>query len=176
MAPDLRGHGRSAVYERQQDYAQERIVADMIGLLDALGRERAIWVGHDWGSPVVWNIASHHPDRCDAVASLCVPCHTMEYGLEECLPLVDRSIYPEDEFPAGQWEYLLFYQECFDAATAVLERNPYNTAKLLFRKGDPSGQGKPGGTAMIRKTGGWFGGAGVPLLAAAPLAAALIPA
>ena len=84
----------------------------MIGLLDALGRERAIWVGHDWGSPVVWNIASHHPDRCDAVANLCVPYHTLEYGLEACLPLVDRSDYPEDEFPAGQWEYQLFCYTC----------------------------------------------------------------
>jgi pimeloyl-ACP methyl ester carboxylesterase len=51
--------------------------------VDALGREKAVWVGHDWGSPVVWNLASHHPDRCHAVANLCVPYYTIERGFGE---------------------------------------------------------------------------------------------
>ena len=71
IAPDMRGYGRSSTYPRHEDYAIEEIVADMIELLDAIGAEKAVWVGHDWGSPVVWNVASHHPDRCEAVASLC---------------------------------------------------------------------------------------------------------
>ncbi len=157
VAPDMRGYGRSSVYSRHEDYAQEKIVADMIGLLDALGRERAVWVGHDWGSPVVWNIASHHPERCHAVANLCVPYRTVERGLETLVGLVDRELYPTDEFPAGQWEYQLFYLENFEQARRELEAHPYNTVKLLFRKGDPAGQGKPSGSAMTRKNGGWFG-------------------
>ncbi|MEZ5558089.1 MAG: alpha/beta hydrolase [Pseudomonadales bacterium] len=137
IAPDMRGYGRSSVYPRHEDYAQELVVADMIGLLDALGGERAVWVGHDWGSPTVWNIASHHPDRCHGVANLCVPYFTLERGLDACLPLVNRDIYPESQFPAGQWEYQLFYQEQFEQATRVFGANAYNTVKLLFRKGDP---------------------------------------
>jgi hypothetical protein len=27
----------------------------------------------------------------------------------QTIPLVDRSVYPEAEFPAGQWDYQLFY-------------------------------------------------------------------
>ena len=73
VAPDMRGYGRSSVPGRHGDYAQSEIVADMIDLLDALGRDTAVWIGHDWGSPVVWNIASHHPERIRAVASLCTP-------------------------------------------------------------------------------------------------------
>ena len=73
VAPDMRGYGRSSVYGRHEDYALEEVVADMIELADALGAERAIWVGHDWGSPVIWSIAQHHPGRCHGVASLCVP-------------------------------------------------------------------------------------------------------
>ena len=65
----MRGYGRSSVYSQHAEYAQEHIVRDMIELLDAVGREKAVWVGHDWGSPVVWNLASHHPDRCHAVVS-----------------------------------------------------------------------------------------------------------
>jgi pimeloyl-ACP methyl ester carboxylesterase len=73
IAPDMRGYGRSSVYQRHEDYALEHAVQDMLELLDALGREKAVWVGHDWGSPVVWSMASHHPDRCFGVANLCVP-------------------------------------------------------------------------------------------------------
>ena len=68
IAPDMRGYGRSTVYPRHEDYALMHTVGDMIGLADALGIERAVWIGHDWGAPVVWSIASHHPTRCHAVA------------------------------------------------------------------------------------------------------------
>ncbi|MCK9992948.1 MAG: hypothetical protein Dbin4_01468 [Alphaproteobacteria bacterium] len=54
IAPDMRGYGRSSTYTRHEDYALEHIVTDMIELLDSLGVKKAIWVGHDWGSPVVW--------------------------------------------------------------------------------------------------------------------------
>ena len=117
-------------------------------------------MGHDWGSPVVWDIASHHPDGCHGVASLCIPYLPKGFAPENFLPLVDRALYPENEFPAGQWEYQLFYQENFPAACAAFEANPRNTVKALFRKGDPAARGQPARTALIRKHGGWFGGAG----------------
>ena len=158
VAPDMRGYGRSSVYAQHEDYAQELVVGDMLNLLEALNREQAVWVGHDWGSPTVWNIASHHPQQCRAVASLCVPYWNLERGLEHVIQLVDRAIYPEAEFPAGQWDYQLYYLENFEAATKAFEANPYNTAKLLFRKGDPAGFGKPAATALVRANGGWFGG------------------
>ncbi len=159
VAPDLRGYGRSSVYDRHEDYAQERIVGDMVGLLDALGRERAVWVGHDWGSPTVWNLASHHAERCYGVANLCVPYFTLERGLEPALELVDRDVYPKDRYPAGQWDYQLYYQENFDAARGFFEADPYQAVKLLFRAGDPAGEGQPALTADVRREGGWFGGA-----------------
>jgi len=157
VAPDMRGYGGSTLYALHDDYAQQQVVGDILGLLDALGRERAVFVGHDWGSPTVWSLASHHPDRCHGVASLCVPYFGLERGLDHCMELVDRGIYPEDQFPAGQWDYQLFYQENFERATRMFEANPYNTVKLLFRKGDPGGFGRPAGTSMTRANGGWFG-------------------
>src|SRR5260370_20713596 len=68
IAPDMRGYGRSSVYHTHADYALEQIVQDMLELLDAVGQDKAVWVGHDWGSPVVWSLASHHPDRCHSAA------------------------------------------------------------------------------------------------------------
>jgi pimeloyl-ACP methyl ester carboxylesterase len=160
VAPDMRGYGRSGVYARHQDYALEHIVTDMLELLDGLGREKAVWVGHDWGSPVVWSLASHHPERCFGVANLCVPYLAQGFAPPTLLPLVDRAVYPQAQFPAGQWDYQLFYEEHFDKARAGFEANVGNTVKALFRKGSPNGKGKPSRTAHVRRDGGWFGGAG----------------
>jgi pimeloyl-ACP methyl ester carboxylesterase len=158
VAPDMRGYGRSGLHRRHEDYALEHSAADMMDLLDSLGHEKAIWVGHDWGSPVVWGIASHHPERCHAIANLCVPYVPKGFGPGALMGLIDRSIYPVAEFPAGQWEYQLFYRENFDKAGAVFEANIPATVKALFRKGEPSGKGKPARTAFVRRDGGWFGG------------------
>ena len=157
IAPDMRGYGRSSVYARHEDYALENSVADMIELLDALGAERAIWVGHDWGVPVVWAIAQHYPERCIAIANLCVPYIPEGFTAENVVALANRSIYPEDKFPAAQWDYQLFYRENFARAQAGFEANIRNTVKAMFRVGTPAGKGKPWRLAFIRANGGWFG-------------------
>lgn len=162
VAPDMRGYGRSSVYNQHSDYAQEHIVRDMLDLLDSLGREKAVWVGHDWGSPVVWNIASHHPERCHAVASLCVPYYTIERGLDHTLTLVDRELYPESEYPAGQWDYMRYYEENFEEAIAPLDANVYNFIKLVFRKGNPEREGHRAVTATARRSHGLFGWSEIP--------------
>ncbi len=160
IAPDMRGYGRSSLYQRHEDYALEHAVEDMVELLDALGRDRAIWVGHDWGSPVVWALASHHPERSIAVASLCVPYFAQGFAPESFLPLIDRAIYPEAEYPLGQWDYQEFYAENFERARGAFEANVRNTVKALFRAGNPAALRKPARTATIRRDQGWFGGAG----------------
>lgn len=162
VAPDMRGYGRSSVYIRNEDYAQELIVRDMIELIDSLGRDKAVWVGHDWGSPVVWNMASHHPERCHGVANLCVPYYTIERGLKHTLTLVDRKLYPENEFPYGQWDYMRFYEESFAKAIAETDSNAYRFLKLAFRKGDPAGEGQRAFTANVRQNGGMLGGGQIP--------------
>jgi soluble epoxide hydrolase / lipid-phosphate phosphatase len=157
VAPDLRGYGRSSVYNTHDAYRLEPAVQDMLELIDSIGRDKALWVGHDWGSPVAWSMASHHPERCFGVASLCVPYATVERGLDELIRCVDREIYPLDQYPAGQWEYMRYYEENFSRATAVMDANPRNLIRLIFQKGDPSGAGQPSPTAMVRIMGGWFG-------------------
>jgi pimeloyl-ACP methyl ester carboxylesterase len=159
IAPDMRGYGRSSVYGRHDDYALRHSVRDMLELLDTLGAGKAVWVGHDWGSPVVWSLASHHPDRCLAVVNLCVPYIPGGLAPARTVPLVDRTVYPEATFPAGQWEYQLFYQENFDKARSAFEASVPDTVKALFRKGNPAGKGQPSRTALVRRDGGWFGGA-----------------
>jgi len=162
VAPDMRGYGRSSVHPRHEDYQLRESVADMLELLDHLGRDKAVFVGHDWGAPVVWSLASHHPDRCLAVANLCVPHIPEGFAPKAIIPLADRRLYPEDQFPAAQWDYQLFYEESFEKASAAFEADVEATVKLLFRKGSPEGAGRPAATSMVRKAGGWFGGGPAP--------------
>lgn len=158
IAPDLRGHGRSAFYDRHDAYALQEIVEDMLELLDAIGARKAIWVGHDWGAPVVWNIASHHPEKCIGVAALNLPYRSFDVGVEGMLPLLNRDIYPVGDYPYGNFEYYRYYSEHFDRATQAMEADVDATFKLLFRAGSPDGKGKPTPLSEVRRNGGWFGG------------------
>jgi pimeloyl-ACP methyl ester carboxylesterase len=160
IAPDMRGYGRSSVYARHEDYAQQEVVADMIELADSIGAERSIWVGHDWGSPAVWSMAQQHPERCHGVANLCVPYLPHGFAPENALSYCDRTVYPEDKFPAAQWDYQFFYRENFARAREGFERNVRGTVRVLFRAGTPAGRGKPARTAFVRANGGWFGAGG----------------
>ena len=162
IAPDMRGYGRSTVYPQPSDYALEHSVRDMLELLDTLGQEKAVWVGHDWGSPVVWDIASHYPERCDAVANLCVPYYTLERGLAPVLDLVDRDLYPENELPAGQWDYMLYYEENAAEAISSMDQNVDQVIRALFRKGSPAGEGKRPFTAFARRNHNFFGTTTLP--------------
>ena len=157
VAPDMRGYGGSSVPTATDAYAVRELVADMTELHDTLGGTPTVWVGHDWGSPVAWALASHHADRCRAVASLCVPYLARGFALPNLLPLVDRARYPEDRYPAGQWDYWLFYREHFTQAAKDDEADVAATLAMLYRRGSPDAVGKPAITADIRAKGGWFG-------------------
>ncbi|GAA1259810.1 alpha/beta hydrolase [Kitasatospora nipponensis] len=159
IAPDLRGYGHSTMHQQREAYAQEHLVADMVDLLDGLGREQAVWIGHDWGSATVWGLAAHHPERCAAVASICVPYRTLERGVETLLEHVNRSIYPPDTHPYAQFDYMHYYASEAERAVQVLGARPANTVKAFYRAGNPAAHGKPGLTSAISCNGGWFGGA-----------------
>ena len=73
VALDVRGYGRSSAPPAIEDYRMLRKVADNVALVHALGEERAVVVGHDWGAPIAWNSALLRPDVFRAVAGLSVP-------------------------------------------------------------------------------------------------------
>ena len=67
VAPDVRGYGESDKPYEIEAYSMKNHIADALGILDALGEETAVIVGHDWGAPMAWNSAVLHPDRYRAV-------------------------------------------------------------------------------------------------------------
>lgn len=112
LAPDLRGYGRS---DRPADVAAYRmpaLVGDVVGLLDALGIDRAAVVGHDWGAALAWAVAIAHPDRVDRLAVLSVGhpgANTLAgirqrqlawYMLWFLTPGVAETVLPQDDWAA----------------------------------------------------------------------------
>ncbi len=73
IMPDMIGFGGSSKPEEVEAYSMEALTGNVVGLLDALGIEKAVFVGHDWGGAVAWPLAQKHPDRGLGVASLCTP-------------------------------------------------------------------------------------------------------
>ena len=70
VAPDLRGYGDT---EARGPYDLRTLAADVDGLIDALGHERAVVVGHDWGGVIAWAAAHIHRDRVARLAILNAP-------------------------------------------------------------------------------------------------------
>lgn len=73
VALDMPGYGESSRPADVDRYAAERVVADLLALLDALGEERAVFVGHDFGANLVWELALREPERVEGVVALSVP-------------------------------------------------------------------------------------------------------
>jgi pimeloyl-ACP methyl ester carboxylesterase len=73
IAPDMRGYGQTDRPDPIEQYTLLHLVGDMVGVLDALGIDRAVIAGHDWGAPVAWHSALLRPDRFRAVIGLSVP-------------------------------------------------------------------------------------------------------
>ena len=75
IAPDQRGYGATDRPEAVEAYDLEHLTGDLIGLLDHLGIDKAVFVGHDWGGFVVWRMALRHPLRVAGVVGVNTP-HT----------------------------------------------------------------------------------------------------
>jgi pimeloyl-ACP methyl ester carboxylesterase len=120
VAPDQRGYGETEAPPAIDAYDILHLVGDAVGVLDALGAERAVVVGHDWGSPVAWHCALLHPERFRAVAALSVP-------------YVGRSPLPPIEMfrmmAGDHFFYILYFQE-----PGVAERELESDVRSTMRR------------------------------------------
>ena len=122
LAPDQRGYGGSSRPEAIEAYDVHQLTADLVGLLDDVGAERAVWIGHDWGAAVVWNAPLLHPDRVAAVAALSVPA----VPRPQVAPTKAwRKMFGENFF------YILYFQEP-GVADAELDADPARTMRRMM--------------------------------------------
>jgi pimeloyl-ACP methyl ester carboxylesterase len=102
IAPDQRGYGETDSPESIESYTQRQLVADIVGMLDALGIAECVIVGHDWGGAVAWNAALMAPERIERVVGVNTPF------------LRRMPVKPTELMKAmaqGQFHYVLYFQE-----------------------------------------------------------------
>jgi pimeloyl-ACP methyl ester carboxylesterase len=102
VAPDQRGYGRSSRPAEIESYDIHHLVGDLVAVLDDIGAERAVVVGHDWGSMVASHLALLRPDRVRALVNMSVP-HLARGGAAPTT--VMRNVFGDNFF------YMLYFQE-----------------------------------------------------------------
>jgi pimeloyl-ACP methyl ester carboxylesterase len=159
VAPDMRGYGGSSAPTDPAAYALNEIVEDMVDLHDHLGARPAIWVGHDWGSPIAAAVSAHHPARSRGVVLISVPYFPEGFALPNLLPLIDRALYPADRYQDGQWDYYRFYLTHFHQTVSDMDADIAATLASLYRPGSPASAGKVSPSALLTANGGRYGSA-----------------
>ena len=102
IAPDQRGYGGSSrPGATSRPTGSSALCGDLLGLLDEAGHEQAVFVGHDWGALIVWDLARLHPERVRAVV-----------GGKRALPVLAR---PADRSApvtssGDRFFYILYFQ------------------------------------------------------------------
>lgn len=123
IVPNQRGYGRSSRPEPVTDYDIEHLTGDLVGLLDHYGHEQAVFVGHDWGAIVLWNLAMMHRDRVHGVINLSVP--FMERGPTEWVGFWEKMLGPDF--------YIVHFNRQPGVADAVLAANCERFLRNLYR-------------------------------------------
>lgn len=125
-APDMRGYGRSAKPDDVAEYRVTELVADCVGIVEALGESEAVIMGHDWGSMVAWTAAWTRPDVFRAVVGMSVP-----FGGRDLLPIAGTghlgSVPPSRIHREIAGPEKVFYQEYWiqpGGLAAELEADP----------------------------------------------------
>jgi pimeloyl-ACP methyl ester carboxylesterase len=122
VAPDQRGYGRSSRPDAIADYDIAHLTGDLLGLLDDIGAERAIFVGHDWGSMVVWQLSLLAPERVAGVVGMSVP-------------FLARGPMPPTQLlrqvAGDSFVYILYFQEP-GVADEELGRDPARTMRRML--------------------------------------------
>jgi len=118
LVPDQRGYGASTKPTEVADYRVDHLCADLVGLLDDVGADDAIFVGHDWGAMVVWDLSRLFPDRVRGLVNVSVPYTAWPAPPTELM----KAMWTDRFF------YILYFQEV-GPAEAELEANVARTLR-----------------------------------------------
>jgi pimeloyl-ACP methyl ester carboxylesterase len=122
IAPDQRGYGASSRPDAITDYDIHHLTGDLLGVLDHLGIDQAVFVGHDWGGFLVWQMPLLHPDRVAGVIGVNTP-------YIQRLPVAPTEVF---RMAGGDGMYILEFQEP-GVADEILERDVPGLFDALFR-------------------------------------------
>src|ERR1700722_11072520 len=149
IAPDMRGYGQTDRPEQLDRYTLLHLIGDVVGLLDALGTETAVIIGHDWGAPVAWYGALLRPDRVRGVIGLSVPFIPRQ-------PVPPTSMMPQTE----DAQFFQLYFQSPGVAEAEFERDVRLSIRsfLYSASGDGRDDGAMDGREidMVPRRGGFL--------------------
>ncbi len=133
IAVDMRGYGRSDRPTDAGEYGNQTIVADLTGVLDALGEEQAVFVGHDFGAQAAWAAALHAPERVRGVVSIAVP-YGVGFARDEKKNAPTKGRKPSDTYAAiakNHFLHLHYFQKIGPAETELGD-NPRLFLKRIY--------------------------------------------
>jgi pimeloyl-ACP methyl ester carboxylesterase len=73
VAPDLRGYNKSDKPEGVDNYKMDKLLGDVVAILEHFKQKKVVLVGHDWGGMIAWNFAMAHPEKVDRLIILNLP-------------------------------------------------------------------------------------------------------
>ena len=123
IAPDQRGYGLTDRPQPVDAYDIHHLTGDLVGLLDAMKLEKAVFVGHDWGGIVAWGMAQLHPKRVAGVIGVNTP-HRPRAPMEPIALM--RALWGDDM-------YIVFFQKPGEA-DRILGADAKKTLRFFFRK------------------------------------------
>lgn len=123
IAPDMRGYGQTGGPDGVENYCVAELIRDLHGLLDAEGLERAIFVGHDWGAILLWQMAMLAPERIEKLIILNIP----HYSRTAVDPVEVARQRLGDDF------YIVNFQDS-DEADAAFAADPVHFFNVMMRK------------------------------------------
>ncbi|HEY1618452.1 MAG TPA: alpha/beta hydrolase [Streptosporangiaceae bacterium] len=121
VAPDQRGYCLTGGPADPAQYTILHLAGDVLALMDALGEERAVIAGHDWGAPVAWHTALFRPGRVRGVIGLSVP-----YRPRGSAPPV-----PTLRAVLGDGFYMVYFQDPGLADTELADDPPATFRRVL---------------------------------------------
>ena len=127
IAPDQRGYGQTEAPEDVGAYDIVHLTGDLAALLDHLKIDTAIFVGHDWGGFVVWEMALLHPERVSGVIALNTP--HLPRAPSEPIALL-RARY-------GERMYIVQFQNPGDAPDRIFAANVEKLFDAFLREPIP---------------------------------------
>ncbi len=155
VAPDMRGFGESEAPPDVNDYDVIHTSADLVGILDALGEETAVLVGHDWGAIIAWQAVLLHPARFTALINMSVPYR----GRPAQSPMERMRQSAGDNF-----QYIVYHNEPGGVAEAEYDADPRGLiSKLYLAIAANSEIEPPKVTDPLRSAGGWIDRLGAPI-------------
>lgn len=91
VAPAMRGYLPSGI-PADGDYRATTLARDAIALIDHLGADKAVLIGHDWGAVATYLAAALRPDRLRGVVTAAIP-HLRRFLLRPTGAQLWRSRY-----------------------------------------------------------------------------------